>query len=698
MSVQSSTANRVPIGQIYKSQSTYFPPKLRAMADLKFNISSPRIQVDGEERKAEELQKLLLETIPVVIKGIELLGQDMEAICSADALVEKRSSFLNGKPKLISLRNNMDQMVWENISKMTILREFIELTLDIQKLYVVALSIRDSKHAFNNNKCEHFIKHGAGEQADGSGLISPKKASRPIPTVLSRAPRQVLDSTRELVDNAITRKCMSREEKANVFREMMSDRAFQMKEDPKAFGKNLLIQRRSKLLNSATAEEDGAEERRARGSHGSGSTDAPVSPMSSPPTSPEFAKTLGIKKLFLPSSLSPGHGLSPHGPSSPRASDKHYKMLSMSPASSVLGSGPSFQQLQVSAQTLAPLSSGYELEWEKYDIEAATGASTYLTSAANGFKIDVGHTTIKSVPVPDDCPVLHDEDDHYLYRDDFYDREHYNFLGHSKGSERNPVAISVCSNTFGSEVELLYIIRTPERDERVKIVCKKECASKDMIKIIKKARVQLANYKFKEVKEEKFPTALLDFEKKNTVHKNFKFGVLYAREGQTEENQIYGNHEPLSANYQAFVDLLGERVELKDWKEYRGGLDIRDNMTGTHAIYRVWRNYEIMFHVATMIPYKSDDEQQIDRKRHLGNDIVMIVFKEGSEPFDPSICKSNFNHVFAVVQVDEETSTADTTNYKLSISCRDEVNSFGPAFPKYHRFSGKDLKEFLISK
>ncbi|EGG23585.1 hypothetical protein DFA_05718 [Cavenderia fasciculata] len=55
------------------------------------------------------------------------------------------------------------------------------------------------------------------------------------------------------------------------------------------------------------------------------------------------------------------------------------------------------------------------------------------------------------------------------------------------------------------------------------------------------------------------------------------------------------------------------------------GLDIRDNMTGSHPIYRCWRDYELIFHTSAKIPYK---EQQIDRKRHLGNDIVMIVFKE----------------------------------------------------------------------
>jgi RAP1 GTPase activating protein 1 len=36
-----------------------------------------------------------------------------------------------------------------------------------------------------------------------------------------------------------------------------------------------------------------------------------------------------------------------------------------------------------------------------------------------------------------------------------------------------------------------------------------------------------------------------------------------------------------------------------------------------------------MFHVATYIPFTPEDRQQVERKRHLGNDIVVIVFRDG---------------------------------------------------------------------
>ena len=50
-----------------------------------------------------------------------------------------------------------------------------------------------------------------------------------------------------------------------------------------------------------------------------------------------------------------------------------------------------------------------------------------------------------------------------------------------------------------------------------------------------------------------------------------------------------------------------------------------------------------MFHVSTLLPYYPRDEQQVERKRHLGNDIVVIVFVEPGAQFDPTPMKTQFN-------------------------------------------------------
>ncbi|KAL3312058.1 GTPase-activating Rap/Ran-GAP domain-like protein 3 [Cichlidogyrus casuarinus] len=54
---------------------------------------------------------------------------------------------------------------------------------------------------------------------------------------------------------------------------------------------------------------------------------------------------------------------------------------------------------------------------------------------------------------------------------------------------------------------------------------------------------------------------------------NFKFGVIYAKEGQQLDEQMYSN-EHGSARFNDFVNLLGQRITLKGWTMFRGGLDI----------------------------------------------------------------------------------------------------------------------------
>jgi hypothetical protein len=56
-----------------------------------------------------------------------------------------------------------------------------------------------------------------------------------------------------------------------------------------------------------------------------------------------------------------------------------------------------------------------------------------------------------------------------------------------------------------------------------------------------------------------------------------------------------------------------------------------------------------MFHVAPLLPFYPNDKQQLERKRHLGNDIVVIVFQDAEEPFSPAWLKSEFNHIFVIV-------------------------------------------------
>jgi RAP1 GTPase activating protein 1 len=51
----------------------------------------------------------------------------------------------------------------------------------------------------------------------------------------------------------------------------------------------------------------------------------------------------------------------------------------------------------------------------------------------------------------------------------------------------------------------------------------------------------------------------------------------------------------------------------------------------------------LRFHVSTLLPYRSKDKQQVQRKQHIGNDVVVIIFVDGKTPFSPISFTSQFN-------------------------------------------------------
>ena len=146
---------------------------------------------------------------------------------------------------------------------------------------------------------------------------------------------------------------------------------------------------------------------------------------------------------------------------------------------------------------------------------------------------------------------------------------------------------------------------------------------------------------------------------------NFKFGVIYQRVGQTSEEALFGNRVH-SAAMERFLDMIGQRVRLAEHSGYRGGLDTQFGQTGQHSVYTEHLGKEIMYHVATLLPFSETDSQQLQRKRHIGNDIVSIIFQEGNTPFSPDMVTSHFLHAYIVVQPDPE----DDSLYRVAVTAR----------------------------
>ncbi|XP_025946030.1 GTPase-activating Rap/Ran-GAP domain-like protein 3 isoform X4 [Apteryx rowi] len=144
---------------------------------------------------------------------------------------------------------------------------------------------------------------------------------------------------------------------------------------------------------------------------------------------------------------------------------------------------------------------------------------------------------------------------------------------------------------------------------------------------------------------------------------NFKFGVLYAKDGQLTDDEMFSN----------------------------------DDTTGSFSIYTVYQGHEIMFHVSTMLPYSRENKQQVERKRHIGNDIVTIVFQEGEESspaFKPSMIRSHFTHIFALVRYNKQNDS-----YRLKIFSEESVPLFGPPLPSPPVFTNhQEFRDFVLVK
>lgn len=48
--------------------------------------------------------------------------------------------------------------------------------------------------------------------------------------------------------------------------------------------------------------------------------------------------------------------------------------------------------------------------------------------------------------------------------------------------------------------------------------------------------------------------------------------------------------------------------------------------TGTHSLYTTYKDYELMFHVSTMLPYTPNNRQQVSKLSHGGPEAPLNLF------------------------------------------------------------------------
>ncbi|XP_077116569.1 rap1 GTPase-activating protein 1 isoform X3 [Ranitomeya variabilis] len=322
---------------------------------------------------------------------------------------------------------------------------------------------------------------------------------------------------------------------------------------------------------------------------------------------------------------------------------------------------------------LLPQFGGYWIEGTNHDVSLLP-APENSQSPSSKVKLESNHTA-------------------RLYRRHFLGKEHFSY--YSLDSALGHLVFSLKYDVIGDQEHLRLLLRTKTQTfhDVIPISCLTEFPN--VVQMAKLVCEDVNVDRFHPVLYPKASRLIVTFDE-HVISNNFKFGVIYQKSGQTTEEELFGTTQE-GAAFVEFLELLGERVLLQDFRGFRGGLDVTHGQTGTESIYCNFRGKEIMFHVATKLPYTEGDAQQLQRKRHIGNDIVAIVFQDENTPFVPDMIASNFLHAYIVVQA-ENTGT-NSTAYKVSVTARDDVPFFGPPLPEPAVFrKGSDFQEFLLTK
>ncbi|XP_041835463.1 rap1 GTPase-activating protein 1 isoform X6 [Melanotaenia boesemani] len=297
------------------------------------------------------------------------------------------------------------------------------------------------------------------------------------------------------------------------------------------------------------------------------------------------------------------------------------------------------------------------------------------------------------LPCPSSYIKLETNSTAKIYRKHFMGKEHFNY--YTMDAALGHLVFSVKYDVIGDQEHLRLMLRTKLKtyQDVIPISCLTEFPN--VVQMAKLVCEEVNVDRFYPVLYPKASRLIVTFDE-HVISNNFKFGVIYQKFGQTSEEELFGNMEESPA-FVEFLEFLGKKIELHDFKGFRGGLDVTHGQTGTESVYTSFHNKEIMFHVSTKLPYTEGDSQQLQRKRHIGNDIVAIVFQEENTPFVPDMIQSNFLHAYVVVQV-ENTCSGNVT-YKVSVTARDDVPFFGPALPDPAIFKkGPEFHEFLFTK
>ncbi|XP_026278513.1 tuberin isoform X1 [Frankliniella occidentalis] len=154
-------------------------------------------------------------------------------------------------------------------------------------------------------------------------------------------------------------------------------------------------------------------------------------------------------------------------------------------------------------------------------------------------------------------------------------------------------------------------------------------------------------------------------------YETHKVGVLYVGLGQANNEQEILRNTTGSLRYTEFLQRLGSLISLEDPDPhlFLGGLE--KNKDGKFAYF--WQDdvTQVTFHVATLMPTRDSDPSCTDKKRHIGNNYVTIVFNESGEDFHIQTIKGQFSYACVEIQ------PLDHGSNQVTLRTRDMLKDLG---------------------
>ncbi|CDH55685.1 gtpase activating protein [Lichtheimia corymbifera JMRC:FSU:9682] len=158
-----------------------------------------------------------------------------------------------------------------------------------------------------------------------------------------------------------------------------------------------------------------------------------------------------------------------------------------------------------------------------------------------------------------------------------------------------------------------------------------------------------------------------------------KVGVLYVGRGQRTEVEILSNTHG-SPDYVRFLNALGSIERLRGRTDNTGGLDREMDIDGRYAYF--WRDdvTQMIFHAATMMPTDlTRDPRCSNKKRHIGNDFVTVVYNDSGHEYAFDTLPGQFNFINIVVTPHSPASSdPHSTFFRVEMQRRPDMPDIGP--------------------